>query len=448
MKKLISRFKTFFKNRSANNVYQLDGCVPLVKAIPLGLQHVLAMFVANITPIILITSSIHDFDPQLKATLIQNAMFIAGIGTIIQLYGVWKIGARLPIVVGISFTFLSVLMFVASTKGYGVMIGSIIIGGIVIAILGFFTKYWRKIISPLIAGIVVLGIGLSLLSVGASSFGGGSSSDTFGSWQNLTVGAITLISCLLFNLLAKKNLKPLYILFGLIVGYIFACIFRIIDFSSIKDSQIFSLPKLTNFSEIGFDFNSILSVIIIYFVATTEAIGDVSALAYSGLGREATDKEISGAITADGIISTVSGCFGCMPLTTFSQNVGIVGMTKVVNRFTILMGAICMILAGLFPIFGAVLSSLPDAVLGGCTIMLFGSIAVTGFSMISKCGFTNRTITIVALSLGIGYGFSLVPTIFDNFPEIVQILGENCVATMFIIALILDLAIPKEKATI
>lgn len=191
--------------------------------------------------------------------------------------------------------------------------------------------------------------------------------------------------------------------------------------------------------------NAIVSVTLIFLVSATETIGDTSALAVSGLGRDATTKETSGSIACDGFVSALSSVFGCLPITSFSQNVGLAAMTKVVNRFTIATGAVIMILAGIFPIFGAVLATLPDAVLGGCTIMMFGTIVVSGIQMLGRCGYTQRNITITALSLSIGLGFTQVPEIFAIFPRIVQtVFAENCVAVVFIVAIILNLVLPKN----
>ena len=216
-----------------------------------------------------------------------------------------------------------------------------------------------------------------------------------------------------------------------------------VDFSAIKGAEIISLPRLPLIC--AFNIGAIVSVTLIFLVSATETIGDTSALANSGLNRNATHKETAGSIACDGYVSAISGLFGCLPITSFAQNVGLIAMTKVVNRFTILMGAIIMVLAGLFPMFGAVLATLPNAVLGGCTIMMFGSIVVSGIQMIGNCGYSQRNITIVALSLSTGIGFTQVKELFDVFPQIVQnVFAENCVAVVFIVAIFLNLILPKD----
>ena len=431
------------KPASVENIYTLDGRVPFGKAVPFGLQHILAMFVANIAPILIVTGAC-GIGPQDTARLIQTAMIVAGVGSLIQLFPIWRIGSRLPIVMGISFTFVSVLCYIGPAYGYETAIGAIMVGGVVEGILGLFAKYWRRIISPIVAACVVSAIGFSLLSVGASSFGGGTGSEQFGSLTNWVLGGVTLLSCILFNIFAKSYWKQLSVLFGLIVGYILAAAIGVVDFSSLKDTSVVALPSILPYKPV-FNINAIISVTLIFLVSATETIGDTSALTSTVLGRDVSDKEISGSIACDGFISSLSACFGCLPITSFSQNIGLVAMTKVVNRFTIATGACIMILAGIFPIFGALLATLPEAVLGGCTIMMFGTILVSGLRMIGDCGYTQRNITIAALSLSIGLGFTQVPEIFDMFPRMIQsVFAENCVAVVFLSAIILNLVLPKN----
>ena len=371
-------------------------------------------------------------------------MIVAGIGSVIQLYPIWKVGSGLPIVMGISFTFVSVFCFVGPTYGYGAIVGAVIIGGIIEGILGLFAKYWVKLISPIVAASVVTAIGFSLLSVGATSFGGGSGAEDFGSAKNLILGTITLVCCIGFNIFAKSYWKQLSVLFGLIVGYIVAVCMGMVDFSGLSTAQIVSLPQILPIKP-TFNIGAIISVLVIFLVSATETIGDTSALASSGLNREVSKKELTGSIAADGFVSALSGLFGCLPITSFSQNVGLVSMTKVVNRFTIFTGCVIMVLAGLFPMFGTLLATLPEAVLGGCRLMMFGNIVISGLQMIAKCGFSQRNIIIAALSLSIGLGFTQVPEIFSIFPQIIQnVFAENCVAVVFLVSIILNLVLPKN----
>lgn len=431
---------------SINNIYQLEGRVTVAKAIPFGLQHILAMFVSNLTPITLIAASAQPALTQAQiAILLQNAMFVAGIATLIQLYPIWKIGSRLPVVMGVSFTFVTVLSTVAANYGYPAVIGAVMIGGIMEGTLGLLAKYWRKIITPVVAASVVTSIGFSLFTVGARSFGGGYNED-FGSAQNLLLGTITLAVCLLWNVLSKGYLKQLSVLAGLVVGYIIAIFMGKVDLGSILSGGLISLPHLLPVKP-EFHAGAIVSTCIIFLVSAAETIGDTSALVSSGLDREITGKEISGSLACDGYASTISSLFGCPPVTSFSQNVGLVAMTKVVNRFTIMTGAVCMILAGLLPPIGNFFASLPDSVVGGCTIMMFGSILTSGVQMIASCGFSQRNITIVSLSLAVGIGFTTASEsgIWDIFPSIIQsVFAENVVAVVFIISIVLSCILPEN----
>ena len=435
-------------NVSIDNIYKLDGRVPVAKAIPFGLQHVLAMFVSNLAPIIIVVGAAQAAHPEFEIDLpmlIQNAMFVAGIGTMVQLYPIWKIGARLPVVMGVSFTFLASLIYVATNFGYPTMIGAIIVGGCIEGSLGLTAKFWRKYISPIVSACVVTSIGFPLLVVGATSFGGGNGAADFGSAQNLLVGTVTLISCLVFNVKAKGFWRQLSVLFGLIVGYILAIAMKMVDFTPIMQSKLIAIPKFMPFVP-EFNISAIIALVVVFLVSAAETIGDTTAVCAGGLGRDITEKEIQGSLACDGFFSAVSGCFGCTPITSFSQNVGLVAMTGVVNRFTIMFGALTLILAGLFPPIGAFFSTLPQAVLGGCTIMMFGSIMVSGMNMIARCGFNHRNTTIAALSLSIGIGFTQVPEIYNIFPALARdVFSGNPVANVFLLSLILSFVLPKSE---
>lgn len=434
------------ENVSIANIYRLDGRVPIGKAIPFGLQHILAMFVSNLAPITLIAASAQPALSQAEiAILLQNAMFVAGIATLIQLYPLWRVGSRLPVVMGVSFTFVAVLSTIAANYGYNALVGAVLVGGIFEGTLGLLANYWRKIITPIVAASVVTAIGFSLFTVGTRSFGGGYAED-FGSAQNLALGAITLAACLLWNVFAKGYLKQLSVLAGLVVGYVAAIFMGKVDLTTLLSGGFISLPHLLPYRP-EFHVGAVLSACIIFLVSAAETIGDTSALVAGGLDREITGGEISGSLACDGYASAISSLFGCPPVTSFSQNVGLVAMTKVVNRFTIMTGAVCMILAGLLPPVGNFFASLPEAVLGGCTIMMFGSIVISGMQMIADCGFSQRNVTIASLSLAIGIGFTSASEadIWNIFPATVKtVFGENVVAVVFVVAIILSLVLPKD----
>ena len=365
---------------SIENIYKLDGRVPVAKAIPFGLQHVMAMFVSNLAPIAMVCgvakllgSDQTGIGGVELARLLQSAMFIAGLGTLIQLYPVWRVGAKLPVVMGVSFTFVATLTYIATNFNYQTMIGAIIVGGCVEGCLGLTYKYWKRIVSPIVSACVVTTIGFSLLSVGARSFGGGYVDD-FGAPRYMIVGLITLLSCIIFSALAKGFLKQLNVMFGLVVGYITSFIVGIITIkqlfeqfsTTINEVGFIALPRILPYKPV-FNISAILSIVVVFFVSAAETIGDTTAVVAGGLDRDITEKEISGSLACDGFLSSVSGLLGCTPITSFSQNVGLIAMTKVVNRFTIMFGALTLILAGLFPPIGAFFSTLPQPVLGGCT---------------------------------------------------------------------------------
>ena len=431
-------------NCSVNHISQLDGKVPVLKAIPFGIQHILAMFVANLTPITIIAAA-GGLSQEEIAVLLQNAMFVAGIATLVQIYAIGKVGAKLPIVMGVSFTFVTVLCTVAANYGYPAVIGAVICGGIFEGILGLLANYWRKIIAPVVAASVVTAIGFSLFSVGARSFGGGYTED-FGSAANLMLGTITLVVCIGWNIFAKGYLKQLSVLVGLLVGYTVAIFMGKVDLSAIMAGGIISFPKFLPYTP-EFNLGAIFSVAIIFMVSAAETIGDTTAMVSGGLDREIKPEEISGSLTCDGFASAFSALLGCPPVTSFSQNVGLIAMTKVINRFTIGTGALCMILAGLLPPIGNFFASLPESVLGGCTIMMFGTIMVSGIQMIAKAGFTQRNVTIVALSLAVGIGFTSASEIglWNIFPPIIQsVFSANVVAVVFVVSIVLNLVLPKD----
>lgn len=452
---------------SEDNIYKLNGRVPLGKAIPFGLQHVLAMFVSNLAPVLIVCGAavVRGTGESLTAVeitrLLQCAMFVAGIGTCLQLYPVWKIGSKLPIVMGVSFTFLGSLLMICTNPdlGYEGMVGAVILGGIFEGVVGLSAKYWKRYLTPVVSACVVIAIGLSLLPVGMNSWGGGSGVETFGAWYHLFVGLFTLIVCLVSRYLLKGVYKNLNILVGLILGYILSGIFTVagiapmIDFSGITKTigevGFFSLPQLVFFTSHKpvFDIGAFFTIAIVFLVSAAETTGATTAVCTGTLGRDLRMEELQGSLAVDGFSSTISGCFGCLPLTSFSQNVGLVTMTGVINRFTILMGALILILASLFPPLGAFFNSLPQSVLGGCTVMMFGSIMYEGMKMLKECVFDDRTMILVSLAFCIGVGLTQTDgNFFAAFPQAVgDIFNGNAVAGVFVVSLLLSFVLPKEK---
>ncbi len=452
---------------SEDNIYRLNGRVPLGKAIPFGLQHVLAMFVSNLAPVLIVCSAavVRGGGGSLTGVeitrLLQCAMFVAGIGTCLQLYPIWKIGSKLPIVMGVSFTFLGSLLMICTNPdlGYEGMVGAVILGGIFEGIVGLCAKYWKRFLTPIVSSCVVIAIGLSLLPVGMNSWGGGSGSETFGAWYHLFVGIVTLVVCLVARYLLKGVYKNLNILVGLVVGYLLSAVFTVagiapmVDFSgiskTIEEVGFFSLPQIVFFTSHKpvFDIGAFFTIAIVFLVSAAETTGATTAVCSGTLDRDIKMEELQGSLAVDGFSSMLSGCFGCLPLTSFSQNVGLVTMTGVINRFTILMGALILILSSLFPPLGAFFNSLPQSVLGGCTVMMFGSIMYEGMKMLKECVFNDRTMIIVSLAFCIGVGLTQTDgNFFAAFPQAVgDIFNGNAVAGVFVVSLLLSLFLPKEK---
>ena len=467
----VQKFRSFYQQRSVDNLFRLDGAVPISRAIPLGLQHILAMFVSNIIPIILCMTAIGldgGATPEVMSNGIRAATMMAAIGTIIQLFPIWRIGARLPVILGTSFTFLSASILVGSAYGLSTLFLSIIIGGVLIGILGLFAHKWRRFIKPIVSAAVIIGLGLSLLEVGISDFLslrdlGISIGDPYPfetAWPYLVVASVTLITCVAWQCLAKGMWKNISILAGLLVGFITALCFipylNMFDFSRMavhSIGDVINVPRpfftLVSVSIKDFKIGAILTFILIYLIGATETFGSAASLTEAGFGRAPTDQEISGCIAANGFVSALAGLFGAMPFAVYTQNVALVGQNKVVNRFAFLHGAVILLIGSLFPIVYSFFLSIPTAVIGGAMIMLFASILIIGMKMIALVGFNTKNVTILSLAVGIGYGITLVPGLFVNtygieFLEYLWVVLKNPVANMFIIAFILSYIIPDS----
>ena len=448
--------------------YEFHGRIPLRQAIPLGLQHVLAMFVGNLTPLMIICGicGISSDSPELYVTLLQNAMLVAGIVTLIQLWSIGPIGGQVPIIMGTSSGFLGVMKGVAASVGgggiaaYSAILGAGMIGGLCEAVLGFFIKPLRKYFPPVVTGTVVLSIGLSLISVGVNSFAGGSGAEDFGALPNLLLGLLVLIVIVALKHFTTGITSTSSILFGIIVGYIVATIMGFVmphtlgssanaawyvNWAKVGQAEWFSVPRFMPIKP-TFDLHAILSIIIMFLVTAVETIGDISGCIEGGMGREATAKELSGGVICDGCGSFISSLFSCLPTTSFSQNVGLVTMTKVVNRMALTCGAVFLILAGLSPKLAAVISIMPQSVLGGAAVMMFSSIAVSGIKLLTKFGVTNRVVTIVSIAMGLGYGLGATGGALAGLPQGVQLIfGGSGIVPAAILAIVLNIVIPKEQ---
>lgn len=487
--------KTFFKDLGLgiknvfkgpahkDNLFKLDGRATLGSAIPFGVQHVLAMFAGNIAPIILVLSAIGLFNSNFAVYSILGALFMAGLGTIIQLL----LGSRLPVVSGTSFAFVPIFIAIGQdvlkTDGaeaaYYTIMGSIIVGGVFAIIFSLLYRFWGKGIKPIVPAIVILGVGLSLVTSGANSFFGGTgvirSIINDGQTPNgvpyfcyIIVALVTIITALLWSLFFKGVWKNINIIVGIVVGYLVSCcIPGMVDFSMmaidtnnlIGPHGIFEFPHFLDLTKLRFQLVPCILTCVCFIVTVVEGIGNTTAVAKAGLEREPTKREIMGAITTDGVNATIGALFGALPLTTFSENVGIVAQTKVINRSTIFVGAVFLLLAGLFPPVANLIRSIPDVVIGGTMVILFGTIVVIGMKTISELGWSDKNIMITAISVCLGFGISIATvSLSDTNPQIaasvtlfdslgVGWLGDllsNCVLNMFAISFVLSWIFPED----
>ena len=446
-------------NSGIGTVEQLkdpDYTPPLIKAVPLGIQHVLAMFVSNVTPAIIVAgaagfgfgSNSPDF-PNL-IYMIQMSMLFAGIATLIQTIGMGPVGARLPIVQGTSFAFLPIMIPLVAGQGVsalGGLMGGVIIGGIFHFFLGTFIGRIRFALPPLVTGLIVLMIGLALVKVGIQYAAGGVPAigkPEFGSFQNWFVALVVIFVTLGVKFFTRGMLSVAAVLIGLIAGYAVAYILGMVSFANVERAANFALPEpfkwgfsVGGAAVIGFCFMAIISAI--------ETVGDVSGITKGGAGREATDKEISGATYADGLGTAVAGIFGGLPNTSFSQNVGLISMTGVMSRHVVTIGALFLIACGLVPKIGAVISTVPIEVLGGGVIVMFGMVAAAGVNMLSDVAWNRRNMLIFATALSVGLGLQLVPEAVQHLPDLLKILLTSGLLPAAAIAIILNLILPEEE---
>lgn len=432
------------KVRQMSSIYELDGRVPLRQAIPLGIQHVLAMFLGNISPLLIICGML-QMDSEIKTTLIQNSMFIAGVATLIQLYPVWKVGSKLPVVMGTSSGFIGTAKSIGASYGYAAIMGASLIGSLLEIILGFFIKPLKKLFPPIVTSLVIISIGLSLLSVGIRYFGGGSGAADFGDPKHLLVGTIVILVIVALKQFTKGFLSVSAILLGIVAGYIAAVCMNMVDFTQVAEAAWFSLPKPFI---MGFEFNpsAIIAMCIMFVATAVETVGDISGITNGGLDREPTDRELSGGVIADGVGSLIASIFGVLPNTSFSQNVGLVAVTKVVNRFVIMTGAVFLLLMGFIPKLSAIFAVMPQSVLGGAAVVMFSMILVSGLRSLSRLNLDGRNGMIIALSIGLGVGIGNVPEVLAQLPEWVgQIFAQNGIIMTFVIATVLNLILPKDR---
>ena len=447
-------------NYSREALFQLSGIPPLGMSISLALQHLVAMIVGCVTPAIIIANAL-GLPQSERVLLIQVSLVMSAVTTLIELFPIGgKLGSGLPVIFGISFAYLPSMQAIVGGGGdIATIAGAMVVGGIVAAVVGVFVKKIRRFFPPIITGTVVFTIGLSLYPTAINYMAGGAgntyevvvlrkgltSALVHGSWQNWAVAAFTLIVVMVMSNKGKGICKLAAILLGMIAGYIVAAVFGMVDLSEVRDAAWFSLPQFMHFG-IKFEFSACIALALLFAINAIQAIGDLTATTVGGLNREPTDQELQGGIATYGLTNVLSAFFGSLPTATYSQNVGIVTTNKVVNRVVFALAGGFLLLAGLIPKFSAILTTIPQCVLGGATITVFSTIAMTGMKLIASETISPRNTTIVGLSAALGVGISQSSSALSQFPESITIIfGKTPVVIATIMAVLLNLILPQEN---
>ena len=447
-------------NYSREALFQLNGIPPLGMSISLALQHLVAMIVGCVTPAIIIANAL-GLPQSERVLLIQVSLVMSAVTTLIELFPIGgKLGSGLPVMFGISFAYLRSMQAIVGGGGdIATIAGAMVVGGIVAAVVGVFVKKIRRFFPPIITGTVVFTIGLSLYPTAINYMAGGAgntyevvvlrkgltSALVHGSWQNWAVAAFTLIVVMVMSNKGKGICKLAAILLGMIAGYIVAAVFGMVDLSEVRDAAWFSLPRFMHFG-IKFEFSACIALALLFAINAIQAIGDLTATTVGGLNREPTDQELQGGIVTYGLTNVLSAFFGSLPTATYSQNVGIVTTNKVVNRVVFALAGGFLLLAGLIPKFSAILTTIPQCVLGGATITVFSTIAMTGMKLIASETISPRNTTIVGLSAALGVGISQSSSALSQFPESITIIfGKTPVVIATIMAVLLNLILPQEN---
>ena len=431
-------------------IYQLDGFPSLKVALPLGLQHVLAMFTGNLVPVFVLAGVLGLDDPS-KIIMVQCAMFVSGLTTLFQVYPIGfknsflpRIGAGLPIVMGTSFAFVPTAKTVGAQYGLPGVLGGVLLGGLTEVIMALFLKPLKRFFPPLVVGSVLIAIGVNLLTVGVNYFAGGVGSPEYGSPSNLLIGFSVFMVVMLLQRFGKGMWNASSLLIGVLAGYVLSVALGKISFGIVGSAPWFSIPIPMRF---GYEFHldAVLAFAAIYIVSGLETIGNTSGITVAAFDREATAEETSGAIMADAAGSMIASVFNTLPNTAFGQNAGIVAMTGVVNRWCIAVGALVLIGAGLFPKIGAIFSVMPNSVLGGAVITVFAMIMINGIKLIGKAGFSHRNVLVLAVTFGIGMGFGSTPAATEHMPTVLKYIFHDSVSAVCIISIIANIVFPVDK---
>ena len=431
------------------SVFELNGVPSLGQALPLAMQHVVAMIVGCVTPSIIV-AGVAGVSPSDRVILIQAALFCSAISTLLQLFpfirfGNMQLGSALPVILGISFAYVPSMQAIAGTYDIATILGAQVVGGVVAIIVGFCIRKIRVLFPPLVTGTVVFTIGLSLYPTAVNYMAGGTSSESYGSWQNWLVAFFTLAVVTGLNHFAKGFLKLASILIGIVAGYILAVPFGLVDLSGVQSAGIFQLPQPLHFS-ISFEPSACVAIGLLFAINSIQAIGDFSATTSGSMNRMPDNKELQGGIIMYGISNILCAFFGGLPTATYSQNVGIVTTTKVINRCVLGLAAIILMIAGFVPKFSGLLTTNPQCVLGGATISVFASIAMTGIKLIFQEEMNFRNTSIVGLSVALGMGITQASESLAAFPEwVTTVFGSSPVVVATLMAILLNVILPKEE---
>ena len=423
--------------------------LPMVPRVALGMQHVLAMFASNVTPSIIIAGAAgFAFGSADMVFLIQMAMLFAGIATLFQTVGFGPVGARLPVMQGTSFAFVPIMIGVVKSSGMAALMGSIIVAGVFHAALGTVIGRIRHWFPPLVSGMVITTIGLYLIPVGIRYAAGGAAdfqvnNPNWGDFSHWSLALVVIIVALGCKFFTRGLTSSAAILLGLIAGYLVGIATGAVNFGAVGKAAWFAIPMPLQYG-IEFNMAAIIGMCLISVVSAIETVGDISAIAKGGAGREASDKELAGGTYADGLGSAVAGIFGGLPNTSFSQNVGIVSMTGVMSRGVVTIGAIFLIICGFVPKIGAVVSSMPIEVLGGGVILMFGMVVSAGISMLSTVNWTRRNMMILATSMSVGIGLQAVPKSMQHLPDTLGMLMTSGLLPVAVLAVVMNLVLPED----
>ena len=426
-------------------IYKLEDRPPLPDALFAAFQHLLAIFVAIITPPLIIAGAL-KLDLETTSYLISMSLLASGISTFIQCRTVGPIGCGLLCIQGTSFSFISPIIGAGLNGGLAAIFGAVISGSVVEMFVSRVLRYTRKIITPLVSGVVVTLIGLSLIKVGVIACGGGfaaKENGTFGSYENLGLAAIVIVSILFFNRSSNRYLRMSSIVIGLIIGFVVATILGRVDFGQITSYGGFNIPTPFKYG-LAFDPSAIIGLGIVYLITAIEAYGDVTAnslISGQPLEGEKFQKRSSGGILADGFNSMLAGCLNSFPNSIFAQNNGMIQLTGVASRYVGYFIAGFLVVLGLFPAVGKVFALIPDPVLGGATLLMFGTVAAAGIRIIAAQKLNRKAVLVMALSLSFGLSVEMVPEILNCLPKSISGLLSSGITAGGIVAILSNVLI-------